>query len=416
MRKILLLLILSFYIKGYSQELKFETLKLNTSPAYNVLGVDPQNIQRPGSPGDFVAGAQSAVVNGRLQPNFAMETTPYYWKHIKNDQDKRVSIYDFLKPQQNIFKNISQTFTLSLATSASDTSTFNLPGTGLGIGIKFNLFNGRISKKTVVQISRLVEVKLFNNLYHDINSKLRIDDSVDVNSTIEAWLITKKKGDIELDALMDYIAAYVKKDLRKKQLTLNDTGFVKALINKNAQQEAAHLSTLNEAVFPLTREGFMLEVAFADAVVLQNNAWDSIGNAKAAIWLTPSWRFNTRKDPSVIDYLDVMAVARYTWNAKKVDSSSYFDAGAKLQYTHNRFSISGEYIARMLTKKPSTLDSKWTNRLDISMAYKVNDFITFNATFGRNFDGNSVHYSDPAKMFAVGGFNFGFGNLFKQEK
>lgn len=40
--------------------------------------------------------------------------------------------------------------------------------------------------------------------------------------------------------------------------------------------------------------------------------------------------------------------------------------------------------------------------------------ITFQAAFGSNFDGNSTTYSDPSKMFAIGGFNFGFGEWFKK--
>jgi hypothetical protein len=171
---------------------------------------------------------------------------------------------------------------------------------------------------------------------------------------------------------------------------------------------------LNQAVFPLTREGFMLELALANATVIPNNEAKNITSAKTAIWLTPSYRINTRKDPTVIDFLDFMAVLRMTFNNSKVDVTDYFDIGAKVQYTHNRFSLSGEYIARMLTEKPDAVESKWTNRLDLSFDYKINDLITFKATFGRNFDGNSVHYSDPQKIFAVGGVNFGFGEFLKK--
>src|SRR5688572_8031107 len=58
---------------------QFESLQVNSSPAYTVLGVEPENIQRPNSPQEFVAIAQSATANGKVVPNFAIETTPYFW-------------------------------------------------------------------------------------------------------------------------------------------------------------------------------------------------------------------------------------------------------------------------------------------------------------------------------------------------
>src|SRR5689334_3661819 len=98
MKNIFLLVAGLFVLKVYAQEQpKFESLKLTSAPAYTILGVDPQNIQRPSTPADFIAGAQSAVVNGKLQPNFAIEATPYYWKHPKTTAGKQVIIYKFLE-------------------------------------------------------------------------------------------------------------------------------------------------------------------------------------------------------------------------------------------------------------------------------------------------------------------------------
>ena len=94
MKKIFTVVIFFCGVKSFCQDPKFETLKLTSAPAYTVLGVDPQNIQRPTTPTDFIAGAQSAIVNGKLQPNFAIEGTPYYWKHPKTDSGKRVEIIE----------------------------------------------------------------------------------------------------------------------------------------------------------------------------------------------------------------------------------------------------------------------------------------------------------------------------------
>jgi hypothetical protein len=397
---------------------KFESMKLTSAPAYTILGVDPQNIQRPATPTDFIAGAQTALVNGKLQPNFALEATPYYWKHPKTDDGKRISLYSFLKPKNSFIDNLAQTFTFSFASSESDTLVFGDldPGLGIGFGFKCNLFNGNISRKTLVQISSLIESKLINNLYQSIMGKLSVGDPVIVNNSIEGWETKKrKKDDNGYNALLDYVADFVRNDLGKARLTQDDINILQKKISRNESKETKALASLNEAVFPLTREGFMLELAFGDAAIIQNNEWAETINAKTAIWLTPSYRVNTRKDPTVVDFLDFMAVIRLIGNNSKVDKSNYFDAGGKIQYTHNKFSFSGEYIARMLTQKPATAKSRWTNRVDLSFDYKLNSFVTFKATFGRNFDGNSVHYTDPSKMFAVGGLNFGFGEFLEKE-
>jgi hypothetical protein len=419
MKKIILFSCL-FAIKGFGQDLKFETLKLNAAPAYVMLGVEPQNIQRPSTVTDFIASAQSAIVNNKLQPNFALETTPYYWTHPKTDADKRIRLYNYLAPSNKILQNIGRSFTLSMASSESDTLTFGdlKPGTGLGFGLRFNIFSGNISRKTIQQVGALIETKLLNNFYQDIINQLTLNGSVDVRTRAASWKIAKAKGDAYKDGLVEYIANYVTdqivKKLGKQNLTSADLAGVKKLAKENDDKESKVLATVNQAVFPLTREGFILEVALGNSSIVQDNQWKDTRNAKTALWVTPSYRFNTRKDPSVIDYLDVMAVLRWTWNDREVDSSDYSDIGAKLQYTHNRFSLSAELIARKLSNKPATISSEWTNRLDLSIDYKINELITFKFTLGRNFDGNSVHYSDPGKMFAVGGFHFGFSNFFKQ--
>jgi hypothetical protein len=413
--KIIFALVIFFCgLKTFCQDPKFETLKLTSAPAYTVLGVDPQNIQRPTTPTDFIAGAQSAIVNGKLQPNFAIEATPYYWKHPKTDTEKRVSLYQFIKDGHNVFDNIARTFTFSFATSESDTLTFGdlEPGTGFGIGFRCNLFNGKVSRKTL--ISSLMQNKLIDNLYQSLMGQLQVGNDVIVKNSIDTWKKTKKNEDPNHDALVDYVADFARKDLGKATLKENDIDFLQKKIDAIEDEESKFLVSLNQAVFPLTREGFMLEFAIGNAVIVQNNEAKNITNAKTAIWLTPSYRINTRKDPNVIDFLDFMAVFRMTFNNSKVDVADYFDIGAKVQYTHNKFSFSGEYIARMLTEKPNTVASKWTNRLDVSFDYKINDLITFKATFGRNFDGNSVHYADTPKIFAVGGVNFGFGEFLKK--
>ncbi|MFN8242765.1 MAG: hypothetical protein U0X40_01820 [Ferruginibacter sp.] len=405
-----------------SIEDQVKSLRLNSSPAFVVLGVDPENIQRPNSPTDFIASVQSALVNEKLQPNFAMETSPYYWSKGKSGA-KKFDVHEYLL-KNDFWENLARSFTLSFATSPSDSFTFGkIPvGTGLGIGAHMQLFQGHVSPTvsknlTTWHINNKVEIN-WEQLIADLETNGKINDMENwLENQINRWnksLADKGKIPYSADEIENIKLAF-KSAFPKNTATPKDLPRIRALRDKTKAVSQNAVEKINEYQFPLTREGFMLELAIANASVAGNNEWNKLQSAKTAIWITPSYRFNINKDPKVIDFIDLMAVARITLNAKNVDTSNYVDAGAKLQWTHNKLSVSGEGIYRYLTNKPATVKKGYTFRTDFTLSYKLNDMVTFTATFGSNFDGNSTHYSDPSKMFAVGGFHFGFSNFLKNK-
>jgi len=395
-----------------------KSLTLNSSPAYVVLGVEPENIQRPNSPTEFIAGVQSAMVNQRLQPNFAMETTPYYWGKKKPDSvSKRYNMYDF-HLKDDYWLNLAKSITFSFATSPSDSFTFGkIPvGTGLGIGVHMQLCQGKVSPNVR---RNLINWYVQNKLALFIDDLIETLDQVEGKTVnVDEWLddlLSKGNNKNMSEGEKELIRNVFMEKLKKKTITGKDSKLLRKLSDAANKKSQDAIGNVNKYQFPLTREGFMLELAIANASVAGGNNWNKLQSAKTSIWLTPSYRFNVNKDPEVIDFIDLMAVARLTINAKNVDSSSYLDAGAKLQWVHNKLSISGEGVFRYLTKKPVGQVKGYTLRTGFTLSYKLNDMITFMATFGSNFDGNSTHYSDPDKMFAVGGFHFGFSNFLKKE-
>ena len=150
-KKVLIIfpLILVFISNVYAQPdiNQFESLQVNSSPGFVILGVEPENIQRPNSPNDFVANVQSATVNGKLQPNFALETSPYFWKHVKDDS-KKFNLIEYIS-SNNYWQNLAKSITFSFATSPTDSFTFGkIPvGTGLGFGMHMQLIQGTVNKK-----------------------------------------------------------------------------------------------------------------------------------------------------------------------------------------------------------------------------------------------------------------------------
>ena len=407
---------------GHAQDTKYENLEkqfkslsLNSSPAYVVLGVEPENIQRPNSPNDFIAGVQSAIVNDKLQPNFALETTPYYWGKKKPDS-KMFNVYDYIS-KNDFWSNLAKSFTFSMATSQSDSFTFGrIPvGTGLGLGMHMQLFSGSVSRTVKDNLGSWYLQISTKAVFESITNRLEADKGID---NIDDWLDDQlSKGSLKAmeDWEKDIVKDLIKQKIKKSSIAVSDSNKIRQLKEEAGENSAIALKKVNNYQFPLTREGFMLELSIANASVAGNNNWNKLQSAKTAIWLTPSYRFNINKDPEIIDFIDIMMVARITINAKNVDTSSYADVGAKLQWVHNKLSISGEGILRYLTKKPQSQLKGYTLRTGFTLSYKMNDMVTFKATFGSNFDGNSTHYSDPGKMFAVGGFQFGFSNFLKKE-
>jgi hypothetical protein len=396
---------------------KFKSLQLNSSPAFVIIGVDPENIYRPNSPTDFLANSQSAIVNGRLQPNFALETSPYFWKKMAVKQNT-FNILNYLL-EKDYFQKLAESFTFSFATSPADTVLFsNLnAGTALGLGIHLQLAQGALGKKNLKNLnswfysSRLASIYLYitnklvrgkDNYIDDLN--LFIDKVLSSNTF---KLIPEKEKSV--------LKSLVLQTIKKPSLDATDLSYIRRLIANINNDAEKSLSELNKFKIPLTREGFMLQLSAAIADVAVNDKFDSIRNVKSSIWITPSYRFNVNSDPTLIDFIDIMAVARLTFNNRIVDSSNYIDGGLKLQWIHDRISLSVESVGRYLTKKPAIQMKNYTWRSDLSFSYKLNQFVTFKSSFGTNFDGNSYHYSEPKKLFIVGGFNFGFIPFFKSD-
>lgn len=425
------LVILSFCKTVFNQvQPKFENLKLNSAPAFVILAVEPENIQRPTSPKDFIAGLQSSIVNGMLKPNVAFELTPYYLVNPKKKENsKRFDASNYLLSRDgNIFTTIKKSLSFSLATSESDTVVFGKldPGTGIGLGTRFVLIDGKPGKELLAWNKQQIRTVFFNDLLSlvstlppgNVDMQLVLDNRIDNFLNISGKNLNIGLREPELKAMFYKIRDDIMFDFTTNKRSLDKDSLISFLEAKQvaeAEQESALLDKLNKKKNPLAKQGFMLEFAAGSGTVFENNQWNSWKNAKAAFWLTPSWRKDISKDGKDIALFDFMLVFRYTINNKKdsVDIADYFDSGLKGQLIKNRWSGSVECVGRWASEVPEAVKSKFTYRLALSADYKITEDITFKFSFGSNFDGNTATYTNPKEMFALGGVNFGFGNLLK---
>jgi hypothetical protein len=391
-------------------------LVVNSSPAYILLGVQPDNIQRPSTPREFMGGVQSALVNKQLQPNFALETNPFNWNRKTKSNQFYANDY-FYEPGEAIKKNLA----ISLATSNSDTVVFGKlrPGLGLGYGVRVTILPGKINKEVAdaFYVWEEEEIKsiFLNLLFSDNVSKngvftsseidKRVKDTKDHVETSVAnrrYILPGNKDKVfaALDALANtYKAAGITGAAFTSQLAI-DRGLVSGA-------KIAQLAVINASEIGFERQGFILEFAAAGVTVFQENKWANAHHGKTAIWLSPSYRFNVSKkgSPDQTQSLDIMSVLRYIWNESKVDTASYFDFGAKIQYNKVAWNASFEWTARHASKVPADISSNWTNCWLLSFNYTINQFATLKFSFGSNFDGNTTQYTSKKDMFAVGGVN-----------
>jgi len=425
---LLSLLLLLLNVCSFAQDGKnFQQLKPTANPAYMILGVAPTDIERPSTPKEFATAIQNAVVDGKVKPNFAMEINPFemFTKTNKVSYAKKaVNTLMEKNSAMNIFKN----FCVSIASSATDTVTLGrlAKGTSAALGFKTILYNGKAAESTKAAIHEMTKSFYEETFYESIQNQLSSNKSynqTDINlkidqsaeSTIkridEDSTLTETDKQLQKDKFI-----YLQSKLKLHFASPNDQSgesiikYCDKQIKPLVKEEGLELKKINKKL-AFAREGLIWDVSAAYMGHFIDNSWDSLRNAKWAAWTTISYRINADKTMENVALIDFIGIARYTGNNILVDSSNYVDVGAKLQFTFNKISFSGEYVYRQLTHKPQNLKYNYTDRLACNLDYVVSNLITLKASVGRTFDGNSAVYDQPNnKIFAIGGINFSILN------
>lgn len=425
---IFIVLVIGLPLVNQAQDLKFETLKLNSSPAFVVLGVEPDNIQRPSTPTKFVAGLQNALINGELKPNVAFEISPYYMANPLDSSNQRFDASYYLLDKKSFFQTVARTFSLSLATSASDSVTFGTleSSTALGLGARFLLVDGKANQALKIWHTALIQKVFYQRLsalaktYYETSfeTDLVIEKAVDdLKNIYIPGLKVNSMSDKELEQFISQQKKDISYQLKSSGAYNTKTevvAYIQEKYNQSITSESEKLATLNQKTNPLAKQGFMLEMAFGQALVFENSTYQGLKGAKTAFWFSPSYRWDaTGKNPKQIFLIDILGVMRYTINNQSagVDVANYFDAGLKGAITLNRLSAGVEYVYRYASKTPIGFTKNYTYRLSTGIDYKLTDGITFKFNFGTNFDGNTSTYTNPKQVFAIGGLNLGIASF-----
>lgn len=347
--------------ESLNKQLEIGSLSIPDSPAFEVLGVSPSSVSRPGSARELAASLFSSSLkqDSTFPRNLAVEFSPYWWSY---HPDLTWDTYNSEK--ENIGNNILQTFTASLATSKT-TSTINgieEDGTGAGLGFRASLLKGRPSKK--------------GQLAYDAVKKVMQDN---VDAIIPDDIESLPKDDngnriIDLEKIADPEA------FKKIQVALDN--FRKANLN---------------------RVGLRLEIASAFSIDFPQDKSTEGKMKSAGAWLTTTYRTD---EGSFLDHFDFLGVFRYLSHNADAGSVPTYDVGGRIIWISANdnlpLSASAEYVYRFVSRSDLTN----TKKIAFIAEYRVDKTWSLFASLGQTFDPN---FEGKEKFVSLFGVNFGYG-------
>jgi len=373
------------------QEMTLDLLSAPASPAFVVLDVAPEAVERPGSVTDFAFSLQNASNDfSTLPANYAAAFAPYWvfgGRNLKYD--------DYAAGRGPLLR----TAAVSFGTTAEDDSLGNRVRS-LGVGLRMTIVQGAIDEEFAGYRETLDSLyddlaELSEAVAEQIPARLAADP---LHASLEAQIATLNDqrdalsragvGDddpqiVALDRQID-----VAEKLREARLgelhaeIENDLRAAKAGQIADMQQRARDLR--------VRRLGFNLDLAAGAAWTFPDQEWDSGELRKAGAWLTAAYEGRD---------LSGLAVGRYVRDdLRRID---HWDVGLRLLTTRGRFSFSGEALHRSSSDE-DLVEASWRYDLVVDYQYATNQKVGL--TFGKDFDG-----SPEGNVLAILNLVFGFG-------
>ena len=409
LRNLFVCLILVFSQPLLAQEseidttIKLDLLKSPSSPAFNLLGISPSLIERPGDITEFRLSLQNANANFTTIPNsYAVEVAPFLMKRKKY----------LLNTYNNNQYNIPQTLVISagysrLGPDGADVVD-SLKSTKVAFGLKFSIRRPNWTQKTEKIYDTLVSLqKGLLDKFKQLTAVHALEKERD--SLKKALLgITRKPA-----------ASWTESEKKRVGELRNSIARVDSVINSDVnialQEETNEEISLYQKVketaasFPSERKGFFMDFASGIVFDFPGNRFNSSKTAKAGAWLT----FGNENGHKGVTSLFIL---RYLYQPEAIfadpqgvlstDKVSTFDAGGRLLINamDSRFSLSSELLYRSVLGS-SDLKPSWRFVLNAEYAIWKNQKLTF--AFGRNFDGT---ISKGGNLIAALNFIAGLGS------
>ena len=328
-------------------EITIDELRAPISPAFTLLDVSPSSVERPNTPRALALSLLSTTErsNGDFPKDLAIEFAPYWF--VSHPSLTFEKYYSPAPIEQIMLRSLS----ISLATTDIDNQDNGDQddGTRASVGVRFFLRSGGPASSLSAKVKKLKETQLaFLDLVPDTPG-----EPINTES-----------------------AAYKKLE--------------------------AELRSAGEAVRQLDKErvGWVIEFAGAISVDFPEDDTSEADMSRAGVWLTPSYR--TANEKSLLHSFTFVGVSRYIWDDSSEDTENIFDLGGRVIWksVYIPISLSVEYIHRFMD------ESGDTNKFVGVLEYKLFNFLSLIASYGKNFDDG---FSGDDDLIATAGIKFGFG-------
>jgi hypothetical protein len=373
MRKLLLLIVCSLSFSAFAQDsdVKVDQLTAPSSPGFLILGREVTNIEKPTNPTDLLVSMRNASSDFSTIPrNFALDFTPYWvFGGGKTSFDQMIG-------HKNVLNNILQSFQLSVATQTLEKKNADEDSTQLGLGFKFSILRGKVSKKFIRRIEDEVQPLLM-----EANKMISKNiASLEENDPVYLGIL---KAMETADSSTAEILALALQERSKELIEKNEDKLIEVELADKLAQEVK-----------LDRYGFKMDLAGGWAVSFPTQSFDNRDLQRFGIWLTAGYEFE--ESAAQKGKWSVLGVARYLKNYDEdfkdvndviiTSNNAYNDLGIRLIYTYdNKLSLSAETINRNVIDSDKNIAS--TMRYAFNLNYQLPDNKIISFTYGKDFDG-----------------------------
>jgi hypothetical protein len=292
------------------------------------------------------------------------------------------------KVKHNFWQSLIVSFGINKSDISIDTAT--IKNTALGLGLKFSILRGNVSKKSQRHINKSLELaRKANHKHAEVVSRLQ-KQSVEWNKLQEM---------LDSDSLTDSDIQFLS---LQGQSILERIHTIAKSEQKDHQKEFRDITSNID----MTRTGFKLDLNAAVSFEFPDQIYSNGYRDKIAVWLTGSQDWENG--------LSLLGIARYLYNPDEAfldslnipntDDLSIFNAGIKLQFKKKKFSISGEYIAQHVFNN-SDIESGY--KFLINAQYELEKNLVLTLNFGRDFNN---HFTDDGNVISALNFIKGFGS------
>lgn len=388
---------------GLPDSVDLNLLNAPSNPAFNLMGVSINAIDKPTDLNSFRLSIQNATNSFTKFPsNYAVEFCP---ASLFGKKSQTLTQFNSTKFNDVWWQSLGVSFAYSRSNAEDKETDDSTSFTKLGIGLKVSLIRPKWNAKTAENVNnfyalqrtvldrytaRVNQEKQVNEIEAELKKALALPVSAERTEKITALTVQLGK---EKDTLAAAINAEIK----------DTTGTKSAL--------AIALADLNRFTkgMKVERIGFFLDFATGLAIDFPDNRFNYSLVSKAGAWLTGGYESGNKG-------ISALGIARYLYQPDKIfadDSGkisnkniSTFDLGARLALNgfQGKFSVNAEAIYRSVLND-NVIKPSWRFTFNAEYSVGINQKITF--AVGRNFNGT---VTKDGNLIAAINFIRGFGS------